>query len=242
MMQYKNAFVILLFELGWGLQFKIVGVISLSELFLLLFVPLFILPKVKWGEAKDLMKITVAYAVLLCVQVFSEYMVGNDLQSALKGLAITVVSYLHFMFLVYYLSKSKLLIFVLVVSRIVSMLVSGSIIDEGSVKDVMQGEAAAYLKFYVAPLVIFSFLAVSIIYRHKYFSLLFSLLGIVLILLGARSAGALALLSGLVAYMLEHRVFTYNKKTLAVSVAIVCVLGYDGWQEGGMGWLASIHG
>lgn len=226
MMQYKNAFVILLFELGWGLQFKIVGVISLSELFLLLFVPLFILPKVKWGEAKDLMKITVAYAVLLCVQVFSEYMVGNDLQSALKGLAITVVSYLHFMFLVYYLSKSKLLIFVLVVSRIVSMLVSGSIIDEGSVKDVMQGEAAAYLKFYVAPLVIFSFLAVSIIYRHKYFSLLFSLLGIVLILLGARSAGALALLSGLVAYMLEHRVFTYNKKTLAVSVAIVCVLGY----------------
>lgn len=226
MMQYKNAFVILLFELGWGLQFKIVGVISLSELFLFLFVPLFILPKVKWGEAKDLMKITVAYAVLLCVQVFSEYMVGNDLQSALKGLAITVVSYLHFMFLVYYLSKSKLLIFVLVVSRIVSMLVSGSIIDEGSVKDVMQGEAAAYLKFYVAPLVIFSFLAVSIIYRHKYFSLLFSLLGMVLILLGARSAGALALLSGLVAYMLEHRVFTYNKKTLAVSVAIVCVLGY----------------
>ena len=70
------------------------------------------------------------------------------------------------------------------------------------------------------------FLAVSIIYRYMYFSLLFSLLGVVLVLLGARSAGTLSLLSGLVAYMLEHRVFTYNKKTLTMSVAIVFVLGY----------------
>ena len=98
------------------MKFNIVGVISLSELFLLVFVPLFILPKMKWGKAKDLMKITIAYVVLLCFQVFSEYMVGNDLQSALTGLAITVVSYFHFMFLVYYLSKFKWLILVLVFS------------------------------------------------------------------------------------------------------------------------------
>lgn len=225
-MLYKKAIIILLFELGWGVKFNIVGVISLSELFLLVFVPLFILPKMKWGKAKDLMKITIAYVVLLCFQVFSEYMVGNDLQSALKGLAITVVSYFHFMFLVYYLSKSKWLILVLVVSRVVNMLVFGSIIEKESVEDLVQGEAAAYLKFYVAPLVILVFLAVSIIYRYKYFSLLFSLLGVVLVLLGARSAGTLSLLSGLVAYMLEHRVFTYNKKTLTMSVAIVFVLGY----------------
>ena len=90
-MLYTRIIVILLFELGFGIKFNLIGTISISELLLLFYVPLFVLPKVKWDGTNDIKKITVAYALLLCFQILSEFMVGNDLPSALKGLAITVV-------------------------------------------------------------------------------------------------------------------------------------------------------
>ena len=106
-MSYTGIIVILLFELGFGVKFNLIGTISISELFLLFYVPLFVLPKVKWSGANDISKITVAYALLLSFQAFSEFMVDNDLTSALKGLAITVVSYFHFVYLISYLSRQK---------------------------------------------------------------------------------------------------------------------------------------
>lgn len=222
----KRTILVLLFELGFGIKFNLVGMISISELFLLVFVPLFILPKVKWKDAVDLKKITFAYTVLLTFQVISEFIVGNNLSSALKGIAITVVSYLHFMFLVYYLSRQKLLILVLVVVQIARMVIFGADVEEQSIEDVMQGVGATYLKFYISPIVILLLLALSMIFRYKYFSVLFSLLGVALIILGSRSSGGIALIAGLVTYMLEHRIFTYNRKTIVVSLVFVCVVGY----------------
>lgn len=55
--------IILLFELGFGIKFNIIGQISISELFLFVYVP-FILSKVKWKKAVELRKITIAYVVL----------------------------------------------------------------------------------------------------------------------------------------------------------------------------------
>lgn len=226
-MPYYKAAIILLFEIGFGIKFNIVGSISISELFLLFYVPLYVLPKVKWSKTADLKVITIAYAILLGFQILSEIIVGNDLSSALKGLAITVVSYLHFMFLVYYLIRHRTLILVLIISQIANSLIFGSIIEEQSAEDILQGEAAAYLKFYVAPLVTLIFLAVSLIYKYKNFAVLFSLLGAILIVLGARSCGGIALTAGLVTYMLEHRIFTYNKKVIVVSLFFVCLVGYS---------------
>lgn len=226
-MPYTKIIVLLLFELGFGIKFNLIGTISISELLLLFYVPLFVLPKVKWGEANDIRKITVTYISLLSFQVISEFIVRNDLSSALKGFAITVVSYFHFMFLVFYLSKQKTLILVLVVSQVANNLLFGTSIEERTAEDVLAGEAAAYMKFYVAPLVTLVFLAASMIYRHKYFSIVFSMVGIVFIFLGARSSGGMALSAGLVTYMLEHRIFTFNKKVLALSTVVLCVISYS---------------
>lgn len=225
-MSYTRIIVILLFELGFGIKFKLIGTISISELLLLFYVPLFVLPKVKWGEANDIRKITVAYVLLLSFQVISEFIVRNDLSSALKGFAITVVSYFHFMFLIFYLSKQKVLILVLVVSQVANNLLFGTTIEERTAEDVLAGEAAAYMKFYVAPLVTLVLLVISMIYHHKYFSLIFSLMGIVFIFLGARSSGGIALLTGLVTYLLEHRIFTFNKKILVTSTVVLCLISY----------------
>lgn len=225
-MSYTGIIVILLFELGFGVKFNLIGTISISELFLLFYVPLFVLPKVKWSGANDISKITVAYALLLSFQAFSEFMVDNDLTSALKGLAITVVSYFHFVYLISYLSRQKALIFILVASQIANKLIFGAEVEEQSIEDVLAGEAAAYLKFYIAPIVLLVFLALSMVYRHKYFSLVFSFAGMVFIFLGARSGGGVAVLAGLVAYLLEHRHFTYDPKAMAVAAVLVIVLGY----------------
>lgn len=226
-MNYREILILLLFELGFGVKFNFIGVISISELFLMLFVPLFVLPKVKWRKANELRHLTLAYGLLFFFQVFSEFVVGNDVSSSLKGLAITVVSYLHFMFLCFYLSRQKSLILVLIVSQIIMKLFFGTDVAEQSVEDMLQGEGATYLKFYVAPLAISIFLAVSVSVINKGLPVMFSLLGLVLIFLGARSSGGLALLTGLVAYMLEHRIFTFNKKVLVLSTVFLCAIAYS---------------
>ena len=223
----SKTIILLLFELGFGIKFHIIGEISLSELFLLAYVPLFVLPKVNWKSAKELRQLTWAYLALFVFQVISEYMVGNVLSNALRGLAITVVSYLHFMFLAYLLVRQKSLILMLVLSQIAMMLFFGTSFEEQSMEDIMEGEAAVYLKFYLAPLTILVFLFASIIfYRHKNLTLLFSALGCLFILLGARNSGGMALAAGLITYMLEHRAFIRNRKRLWLSFAIACALGY----------------
>lgn len=225
-MPYSKWIIILLFELGFGIKLNLIGVISVSELFLLIFVPLFVLPKVKWNEAVGVKQVTMAYSALLGFQILSEFMVGNNLSSALKGIAITVVSYLHFMFLIYYLARLKLLILVLVVAQMARAVVFGTDIEEQSIEDVMSGEGATYLKFYISPIVISFSLAMSMIFKYKNFALLHSLLGIVLIVLGSRSSGGIALAAGLVTYMFEHRVLTYNKKFIVMSLVLGCMIGY----------------
>ena len=165
-MPYSKWIIILLFELGFGIKLNLIGVISVSELFLLIFVPLFVLPKVKWNEAVGVKQVTMAYSALLGFQILSEFMVGNNLSSALKGIAITVVSYLHFMFLIYYLARLKLLILVLVVAQMARAVVFGTDIEEQSIEDVMSGEGATYLKFYISPIVISFSLAMSMIFKY----------------------------------------------------------------------------
>ncbi len=225
-MPYGRIIALILFELGFGLKFNLVGSISVSELFLMLYVPLFVLPKVRWREAASLRHITVAYALLLTTQVVSEFMVANSLSSSLKGLAVTIVSYLHFMFLVFFLSRQKLLILVLLLAQTARMLAFGTPAEDQTVEEIMAGESAAYLKFYGAPLVTTIFLAISVVYRRKHFPLVFASVGALLIILGARSSGGMAMLAGITAYFLEHRPVAYNKKTLIASAAALCAIIY----------------
>lgn len=221
----KNILLIFLFELGFGIKFNIVGEISISELFLLIYTP-FIVSKIRWSKAKGLKKVTIAYILLLTIQIISEVLVGNGLSNSLKGLAITVVSYLHFIFLFYHLTKDKRIILVIILSQIAMNLLFGTSFEEQSAEDILAGEAATYLKFYIAPLTILIFLAISVIYKNRSFPILFSLLGIVFILLGARSSGGMALFAGMLAYLMEYKRLIPNKKALLVASVLLLLAGY----------------
>lgn len=225
-MPYGQTIALILFELGFGLKFNLVGSISISELFLMLYVPLSVLPKVRWREAAGLRHITVAYAVLLLAQAVSEAIVGNSVASSLKGMAVTVVSYLHFMFLVFFLSRRKALIIVLLLAQAARTALFSNIEEDMTMEDFVAGEGAVYLKFYGGTILAGTFLAVSIVLRNKYFPLAFAAIGMALIALGARSGGATALLSGLVAYLFAHPAMTLSKKALAASGIAVCIVAY----------------
>ena len=227
-LSYKNILILFLFELGFALKFNLIGEISISELFLLFYVPTVILPKVCWKRSKDLRNITIAYIILLLFQVFSEYMVGNELSNSLKGFAITIVSYFHFIFLIYYLSRWKKLIWVLLLSQIFMRLFSEVAVEEQTIEDVIHGEAAAYMKFYISPIVILIFLCLSVILaNNRKFPLFFSFLGVILVVLGARSSGGMAFVTGLVTYMISHRLVVGNKKRFIISLVVLCVIAYS---------------
>lgn len=221
----KNIFLIFLFELGFGIRFNIVGEISVSELFLFAYTP-FIIARIRWENTKELRTITIAYLVLLASQILSESLVSNGLASSLKGLAITVVSYLHFIFLFYNLTKDKRLILIVILSQIAMNLIFGPSIEEQSAEDILAGEAAVYLKFYIAPLIILIFLAFSVISNNRNLPISFSLLGIGLIILGARSSGGMALIAGMVAYLIEHKNLIPNKKILALASVLLLIISY----------------
>ena len=224
-MPIKTYLLIFLFELGFGIKFNIVGEISISELFLLAYTP-FIIAKIRWQRAKELKTITVAYIVLLAAQIFSEVLVSNGLSSSLKGLAITVVSYLHFVFLFYSLTKDKRVILVIILSQIAMKLFFGTSFEEQSADDILAGEAATYLKFYIAPLTILIFLAISVVHKDRNFPILFSLLGVIFIILGARSSGGMALIAGMVAYLMGHKNLIPTKSVLVISIVVLLIVSY----------------
>lgn len=224
-MPIKTYLLVFLFEMGWGIKFNIVGEISISELFLLVYTP-FIVAKIRWHKTKELTAITLAYSVLLAAQILSEVLVSNGLSSSLKGLAITVVSYLHFIFLFYYLTKDKRLILVIILSQIAMNLFFGTSFEEQNTEDILAGEAATYLKFYIAPLIILIFLAISAIYKNRNFPMFFSLLGIIFILLGARSSGGMALFAGMIAYLIAHKNLIPNKSVLVIVLLTLLVVSY----------------
>lgn len=224
-MPIKTYILIFLFELGFGIKFNIVGEISISELFLFVYTP-FVIARIQWSKSKELSSITIAYVLLFCAQIFSELLVSNGLANSLKGLAITVVSYLHFIFLFYNLTKDKRLILVIILSQIAMNLIFGTSFEEQSAEDILAGEAAVYLKFYIAPLIILIFLAFSVISKNRNLPIFFSLLGFGLIILGARSSGGMALIAGMVAYLMEHKNLIPNKRILVLVSVILLFISY----------------
>ena len=224
-MPIKTYLLIFLFELGFGIKFNIVGEISISELFLLVYTP-FIISRIRWSKAKELKTISITYFLLLSVQILSEIFVSNGLSSSLKGLAITVVSYFHFIFLFYNLTKDKRLILVLILSQIAMRILFGTSFEEQSAEDILAGKAAVYLKYYIAPLSILIFLAVSILYNNRNLPIIFSFLCAFFILLGARSSGGMALFAGMVACLINYKKLIPSKITLFLMSVVLLLVGY----------------
>ena len=220
---YSKVLIFLL-EIGFGITFNIVGVISISEL-ILVFTSFLYINKSLFLKFPIIKTISLLYVGLLLSQILSELIIGNDLNNAFKGFAITIVSYFHFIFLFSFFIKDRKLI----VYAILGMLAKGLIFGtqfEGEVSEVLQGEGAVFLKFYLAPLIINVILVVSISLKKKIISLICLFFGLSFIVLGARSSGLLILLTGLITYLVVFVKTKINTKKIALLSLLVFSASY----------------
>ena len=212
-----------LFEICWKIKFHIVGEISLSEIILFVWAP-FNLKQYLFAD-NDMAKLLKLYAALFATQIVSEVFVSNGLSSSLKGLSITIVSFLHTVFLFKYLSWDKSLILVLLFGRIAGRVIFGQDLDSDvDLISAMNGDNAVILKFYYASIIRDSMLAFSLFYSRRATCFLFVFIGFAMIVAGARCSGFLIAVVGIVVYAINNIKMTkFGVITASLSL---CILGY----------------
>ncbi|MBP1641183.1 MAG: hypothetical protein H6Q17_2766 [Bacteroidetes bacterium] len=212
-------------EIGFGITFNIIGTISLSEIFLLGATALYI-KRDLFVQYAALKKITWLYIGLLASQIVSELIIRNTLSNSLKGFAVTIVSYLHFVFLFSCFVKDRKLVIYAILGFVFKEFIFSSDVGESDLTEVVDGEGAMYLKFYLAPLLINIALFISIFISKKTASVMCLLLGLSFIVLGARSSGVMILLAGLIGFIVIHTKKKVNLKTTVAISLITILVGY----------------
>jgi hypothetical protein len=209
-----------LFALGDVILVNFVGEISITGIFLIVAFAVMLLS----GRVASLIKrdrniayVTKLYLWLLAIQMFTELCVGNLWESSMKGLAVTLLSYMKFIFLWSIISKHpRHIIWIFLWSSIVSIVYLDA--EEVDVKEVAAGSGAALsvFKMQVVPLIGRILILLSIVfYRHLTMSFWFILTGLCCIVLGARSSGLIIALTGLIA------IFYHTKKKLSKSIVVI---------------------
>jgi len=219
---FRYKLLLFLFELCFGFTFNIVGTISLSELFLVLTFFVYLTPKE--NRIPEIQKITLIYFILIFWQIISEMWVGNTLNNALRGIAVTVFSYLHFRFLFhFFLKDKKLILFALLGMLIYSIAFTNSIVTD--IDTDSDKYEAVYLKFYLIPIITNALLVLSLIYSKRWIFIFFIATGIICIILGARSGGGIILLIGLSIWFLTKERNFSRTRVIVGSIALL-IIGY----------------
>ena len=126
-----------------GVRINLIGSISLTEIFVLLYSPhLFI--EFRHSKIPYLRIVCGLFLALIVFQVLSEYMIGNTLTNALKGIAGTVMALLLFLFFLERLCKDYTLIKLIPIALLLKLVLWGDqfgFAEEGG---------STYFKFYVA--------------------------------------------------------------------------------------------
>ena len=219
----KDKFLVILFFVGYRISFNIVGSISLAELLALFGFFVFGCPKLlNYKEVKTFFTL---FVILELAKIFSELFVSNGFSSSMKGLAIPVFSILNTFFLLRLFMKDENNIWLGVIVSSLTLFFFGSSIDESSADEILAGEGAAYLKFHVAPM----FLSLVLFFSQwqtTSVTVVYGIVGLLFVILGARSAGGGAFLSAFVALIALYRPKWMLPKRALVILSIVALLLY----------------
>lgn len=218
---------LILFEIGFGLTFNVVGTISLSEIFLLIFLIVSTNKLSIYYSNKFFKEITDLYLFLLFAQVLSELVIANKIENSLKIWALSTMSFLHFFYLFNLFIKDKRLILFAISGMILKDLIFGStIVEEASIDQVVAGEGAAFVKFYLARMIIYPVLILSVLLpKKKVMATVIIIAGLALVLAGARNDGLFFSLTGMIWFFLLNGVRLEKKKLISFGV-IICSIVY----------------
>lgn len=216
----------LLFQIGFGIKFNLVGEISISEILMVGYFLLFYF-RDPMRKKIELKKLEICYFSLMLVQCLMEFLAGNSLNNAMKGISITIVSLCHFYFLLKVLyNRSYLIVWALIGIFVFKILFSR--FTSGSIIAALTGNDSTYLKFVLAPFLIDVALIIALQLRKKACVQLFMFLGAYLIVCGARSSGMLCVLTGFITFVMSYEI-NINLRTLIKPAIVILLLGYGGY-------------
>ena len=138
---------------------------------------------------------------------------------------VTIISFFHLSFLLFYGSKDKRFLLFAFIGAAISILMQK--MDEDVSMDVIEsGEAAAYVKMRIAPAVGYFIMTASVFVNKKISVFVFSAVGALMILLGARSGGMFIFVSGIFGYYLSlGKKISIKSKIPAIIIAVVILYG-----------------
>lgn len=221
-----DSIFILLFELGFAAKFNFIGEISVSEIFLLLTsIPLW--KSLKPLNNRNLKTLTWLFIVLIGVQILTEFIVGNTFANALKGIMVSVISYLHLCFLYrYFLRSPKVLAYACLGVALRAFFWNQDVEFESfSQGDV---ERTLYVKFVLSTFVTFFLLFLVQLSKSRnawLYYFIFVFVGAGLLLSGARNAGVILILTGIGAALLRAS----SAKRFYLKLFIMLAVGYGGY-------------
>lgn len=221
-----DSIFILLFELGFAAKFNFIGEISVSEIFLLLAsIPLW--KSLKPLNNRNLKTLTCLFIVLIGVQILTEFIVGNTFANALKGIMVSVISYLHLCFLYrYFLRSPKVLAYACLGVALRAFFWNQDVEFESfSQGDV---ERTLYVKFVLSTFVTFFLLFLVQLSKSRnawLYYFIFVFVGTGLLLSGARNAGVILILTGIGAALLRAS----SAKKFYLKLFIMLAVGYGGY-------------
>ena len=221
-----DSIFILLFELGFAAKFNFIGEISVSEIFLLLAsFPLW--KSLKPLNNRNLKTLTCLFIGLIAVQILTEFIVGNTFANALKGIMVSVISYLHLCFLYrYFLRSPKVLAYACLGVALRAFFWNQDVEFESfSQGDV---ERTLYVKFVLSTFVTFFLLFLAQLSKNRsnlLYNFIFIIFGVGLLLSGARNAGAILVLAGIGAALLRAS----SAKKFYLKLIIILSVGYGAY-------------
>lgn len=236
-----NFFVILLLCIMDQVRINLGGLVSVLDIFVLVYAVLYIIQNRGMGifaRDREIRTVSRLFAALVVVQIVSEILVDNSLANAAKGIGITGVCYVKFLFLLglFFRNKSNLAIFLLG-SLIANILFfrTNDFFGLGKMdvesEDIAMGEGltTAYFKYKISPLINSSLILVSIYYKRIRFAWVLVAVGVLTIVLGARSSGLILLIAGVTPLLVYHK-FKWNRKRIAVCLVLVAMTAGYGYK------------
>lgn len=191
---------LILFEIGFGFKFHFFGDFSVAESFLLLSSPYYI-NKIDYRRINVLKTLSWLYAFMIAFQCLSELLVGNSFNNAARGIAVNVFSYLHVIFLSYYLLKDRSNVGYFALGIVLKFVFFCGITED----EILDEDSAfmRFLKFTLIPIVNYSLIYIYAKKFIKNLDILVCLLGAFLIVLGSRSGGGIIFITAALTHVLK---------------------------------------
>lgn len=223
------------------IRIELVGSISALDIFVLLYFGLYVMKNRGLGAFRrdaEIVRLSKYFVVLLSVQIVSELIVENSLQNALKGIAVTLMCYVKFLFVLglFFKSKSNIVYFLLgtfvaniLFFRVNDLFGFGEMDVELENMKTGEGLAMAYFKFKISPLINSAAVLLSVLagFKTTKVAMSFIVVGVVTIVLGARSSGLILLASGVIPLLLYEHIKWNRKKIILACIFVVAVGTYS---------------